>query len=295
MITRSLQAGSVVVLTCLALTACGTESGMSDTAGQTTTEQTTAPDLPHDYVALGDSYAALGSRDAALSGPAFCRRSADNYPSQVLADARVTGQDVSCQGAVTDNLLRPRNTGSEEIPAQLDSLTEGTDLVTLSIGGNDIEFGGMAGCFGQAMRAGLPSDCAATWDGPARAQLAELPDALDQVHQAITDRSPDARVIVTGYMPLIAPGDDCTELAAISEADRAWAVALTDELNQVVADAAERHGADMVLPAGTGEHTGCAAPEQRWVAFHGNETGAYPMHPTPAGQAAMAETVLAEL
>lgn len=291
MIKRSLKAGSVVALTCLALTACGTEPEEPPETGA----QTTASDLPHDYVALGDSYAALGSRDAVLSGPEFCRRADDNYPSQVLADARVTGQDASCQGAVTDDLLRPRNTGSEEIPAQLDSLTENTDLVTLSIGGNDIEFGGLAGCFGQAMNAGRPSDCATTWDGPTRAQLAELPDALDQVHQAIADRSPDARVIVTGYLPLIAPGDDCAEIAAISDADRAWVTALTDELNQVVADAAERHGADMVLPPEAAEHTGCAAPEQRWVAFHGNETGAYPMHPTPAGQAAMAQAVLAEL
>lgn len=220
----------------------------------------------------------------------MCQRSADNYPAQVLADARFTGWDVSCAGAVTGDVL-----SAGAVPAQLDALTEDTDLVTLSIGGNDIGFGEIVGCFFESMNSGRPSDCAEAWTEPTRAQLAELPDRLDLIHREIGERTDGARVIVTGYLPMIAPGDDCTELTAISPADREWIVELTGELNRVVEEAAERHGAEMVLPADAGNHTGCAPPEQRWVDFFGSATGAYPMHPTAAGQAAMAAAVLAEL
>ena len=40
-------------------------------------------------------------------------------------------------------MTRPQLAGA---PAQFDALTPDTDLVTLSIGGNDIGFGAMVGC-----------------------------------------------------------------------------------------------------------------------------------------------------
>lgn len=297
-ITRRVASGSLVLLAGLVVSACSTEPespGATDTQDPTELSHTLAPNNTYDYVALGDSYAALGSTSAATTGPEFCLRSTDNYPAGVLASELVTGSDATCQGAVTQDLIRPRVTGQDEIPAQVDSLTPSTGLVTLSIGGNDIGFGDIAGCFLQAMNAGQPSHCAGTWEETITTRLRELPSQLDEVYHAIADRSDGARIITTGYLPLIAPGDDCAEIALLGEADRAWVSTLTDDLNGVVADAARRHGATLVLPTETAEHTGCAATDQRWVDFHGDKTGAYAMHPTPAGQVAMAEAILSEL
>lgn len=274
-----------VLLACLGLSACGT-------AGPAPPER---PGPTYSYVALGDSYAAMGSASAATSGPDQCLRSTDNYPSGVLADPRVTGRDASCQGAVTADILAPRDVGSTVVPAQAEALTASTDLVTLSIGGNDIGFGDVAGCFLAAVHSGRESDCAATWGEPTAGRLADLPARLDQVYRVIGKRSGDARVIATGYLPLLAAGETCTGVEALSDADRAWVVSLTTEINRVVAEAAERNGAEMVLPGPAGSHTGCAAPAQRWVDLLGSETGAFPMHPTPAGQAAMADAVLEKL
>jgi lysophospholipase L1-like esterase len=274
-----------------ALAACADDSTTTDGATVASPE----PDPVLTYVALGDSYAALGSVESPNTGPETCQRSADNYPSHVLDDPQVEGQDVSCGGAVTDDLLQPLATQAEEIPAQVDALTEDVDVVTLSVGGNDIGFGGIVNCYVAAIQAGQPSNCGPALQAGVEAQMAQLPAKLDGVYDAIDERSPDAEVIATGYMPLLAPGDECTEVAVISPEDREWIIALTDDLNQHVRDAAERHGGTAVLPEGVEDHTGCAAPAERWVDFFGFATDAYPMHPTSVGQEAMADAVLAEL
>lgn len=234
------------------------------------------------YVALGDSFAAMGSRSATTTGPAECFRSADNYPALVLADDRATaGEDVTCSSAVT-----------ADIPGQAAALTPDTDLVTLSIGGNDIRFGEIVGCFHRALT--QPVDCPALLDAPVSDLLTALTAELDGVYGMIGDLSPDARLITTGYLPLLTTGE-CPDLAGVPEEHRAWAVDVTSEINGVVRDAAQRHGSEFVLPADADAHTVCAEPEARWTDVTGELTDAYPMHPTPAGQRAMAEAVLGEL
>ncbi|MDO5511732.1 SGNH/GDSL hydrolase family protein [Corynebacterium sp.] len=234
------------------------------------------------YVALGDSFAAMGSRSAETTGPVECFRSADNYPSLVLADAAITaGQDVTCSSAVT-----------ADIAGQVSALTPDTDLVTLSIGGNDIRFAEIAGCFRRALAEEV--DCPSLLDVPVTAHLTALPGELDEVYRLIGEASPGARVITTGYLPLVAVGD-CPELAPVPEEHRSWAVELTERINTVVREAAERHGAAFVLPANAAAHSACAEPAERWTDITGAETDAYPMHPTPAGQRAMAEAVLDQI
>ncbi|WP_426824018.1 SGNH/GDSL hydrolase family protein [Corynebacterium halotolerans] len=251
--------------------------------------------MEYDYVALGDSYAAMGSRDAA-TGPEFCLRSTDNYPSLVAADERVrSSTDVTCQGARIPDLLNPRPADSGELAPQLAALGTDTDLVTLSIGGNDLGFGEIIGCVQENLLGDAQVDCAARLEGTVRTHLAALPEELDELYRHIEDYSGGADVIATGYLPILPEAQTCPEVAAISPADREWAGRLTAELNGVLTDAAERNGASFVLPAGAAEHSTCAEPGQRWTDITGQETGSYPMHPTAAGQAAMAEAVLAEL
>lgn len=235
------------------------------------------------YVALGDSFAAMGSRSAPTSGPTECFRSADNYPALVLADARVTaGTDASCSSAVT-----------ADIDGQATALTPDTTLVTLSIGGNDIRFGDIAGCMRLAMNGQVPS-CATALGTSVRERLDALPADLNRVYELIAERSPEARIITTGYLPLLAAGQ-CPELSQVTASDRDWAVTLSGEINDVVRAAAERHGAEFVLPGGVEKHTTCAKPAQRWADVTGLQTDAYPMHPTPAGQEAMAAAVIDQI
>lgn len=290
--SRTVSLAGLIGVVVLMLSACGGQGTETTDGGGTTT--TEPPEI--DYVALGDSYAAMGSREAPTTGPQFCRRAVDNYPSHVMADARVTdGTDVSCQGATIPDLTQPRPTGAEELPPQFDALDTGTELVTLSIGGNDLGFGEIVGCVQQSMVGERQVDCVAEFNEPLRQRLGQLPAQLDDVYSRIGDLTGGAEVITTGYLPILTPGQVCPQVEAISESDREWAADLTADLNRVLSEAAERNGAEFVLPENVADHTACAAPEERWVGILGNETGSHPMHPTAAGQAAMADAVLAEL
>ena len=148
----------------------------SEAASEPGTEPATEPAIDT-YVALGDSYAAMASRagadDSGDLAADFCRRSPDNYPA-VLGDllAANTVIDRSCQGAIIDNLTATRDAGGVAVPAQLHALSETdegaidrtVDLVTLTIGGNDIGFGEMVWCAQHALETAEPSNCGAYMD-----------------------------------------------------------------------------------------------------------------------------------
>jgi lysophospholipase L1-like esterase len=217
----------------------------------TTTTDTTSTDTASEagpaigrYVALGDSFAALGPTGAPTSGPAGCLRSSLNYPS-VLAEQLDVAEfvDVTCGGARTVDMTVPQ---IAQTPPQFDALTADTDLVTLSIGGNDIGFSAIAGCVVQTPRA---TDGAPCRDG----------------------------------------GCDFTE--RVSPGDVTWTRDVTDRVNSAVTDAAVRAGAEIVVPDDAGERHACAPADERYTSFTGAETGSHPMHPTAAGQRAMAAAV----
>src|SRR5699024_451597 len=274
---------------------------------------------PDRYVALGDSYAAVGriSPGAWSQGPVGCVRTDDAYPA-VVARALGAGTFVnaSCGGAVTDDFWE----AEDGVPPQLDALDAGTDVVSLTIGGNDVGFGAVIlGCAVRplARDAGaLPvadlaateisegidasAGCADVIDRQSAEALDQLDSRLDEVYGEIAERSPDARVVTAGYLSAI-PDDetirnspDCELLMAAGEADRDRMRAFQGEINRVVRDAAERNGATVVIPDEPG-HSMCAPAAERWVDLTGLQTGAAPVHPTAAGHAHVGERVLEAL
>ena len=89
---------------------------------------------PLRYVALGDSYsAASGVLPPDPSSP-LCARSTVNYPHVIAGriDARLT--DVTCGAAETKDFAASQYPG---VAPQLDALRPRTQLVTMTIGGND--------------------------------------------------------------------------------------------------------------------------------------------------------------
>jgi lysophospholipase L1-like esterase len=94
------------------------------------------------YVALGDSYAAGEGIGTTTGLPvAGCEQSVQDYPHQVAARLGLHLTDVSCSGAVTANIDGvPQQTGSGTAPLQDAALTASTNLVTVTIGGNDLGF-----------------------------------------------------------------------------------------------------------------------------------------------------------
>ncbi|WP_291082678.1 SGNH/GDSL hydrolase family protein [Dietzia sp. UBA5065] len=275
---------------------------------------------PSRYVALGDSYAAVG-RIAPGSwggGPAACVRTDDAYPVVVARGLGVgTFVNASCGGAVADDFWTPGRTGA---PPQFEALDAGTDLVSLTIGGNDVGFAAVIlacavrpniatelrpmvdGATGTIAKGfDVSTGCADVIDRQAAEALETLDGRMDSVYRGIAERSPNARVVTVGYLAAV-PEDDqiirespaCAPFMAISREERAKVRGFQESVNRVVREAAERNGATVVIPDEPGRSM-CASPETRWVDFTGLDTGAVPVHPTPAGHAHVANRVLAAL
>ena len=274
---------------------------------------------PSRYVALGDSYAAVGriAPGAWGAGPVACVRTDDAYPSVVARELGVgTFVNASCGGAVTDDLWAP----DKGVPAQFDALTEDTDLVSLSIGGNDVGFGAvLVACAVRTNTAEpfLPvidavtgpvsedfdttTGCADVIDRQAGDALNELDAHMDEVYAEIARRSPDARVVSTGYLAAM-PEDDaaiagspaCEPLMGATREERDKVRGFQNDLNDVVRDAAERNGVTVVIPDEPG-HSMCSPAHTRRVDLLGIDTGAAPVHPTTAGHAHVADRVLSAL
>ncbi|MEU1127590.1 SGNH/GDSL hydrolase family protein [Streptomyces sp. NPDC005899] len=180
-----------------------------------------------DYVALGDSYSSgvgAGSYDSA-SGD--CKRSTRAYP--VLwkaAHAPASFAFTACSGARTGDVTA----------GQLGPLNSSTDLVSISIGGNDAGFADvMTTCVLQSEATCLGRIATA------RAYVdSTLPGKLDAVYSAISAKAPSARVVVLGYPRFYKLGGGC--LAGLSENERTAINSAADLLNAATAKRAADHG-----------------------------------------------------
>lgn len=172
---------------------------------------------PAKYVALGDSFSAgegvpefsAGSANDVDSagGPSTwekawalvtgdragntCHRSSRGSYSRLLsAEPALSSwlapaQFAACSGAVTKDLVEP-NPDNENEPAQTDSLSEATRAVTLTMGGNDADFGGIIqACLNplQSCAADLYGNSGVRWEWLARTEV-ELNKGFDVITSA---------------------------------------------------------------------------------------------------------------
>ncbi|MGW1623832.1 SGNH/GDSL hydrolase family protein [Streptomyces sp. NPDC002172] len=280
---RALTVGAALLSAGAALAAAG------PAAASTTAESRV------DYVALGDSYASAPLVPTQVD--AICLRSSQNYPSLVAQSRGATLTDVSCSGATTADMGASQTDG---VPAQLDALNRGTDLATVTIGGNDIGFSTVLGTCAQLTATdptGTP--CQAHFTGTGTDQIS---DAIGQtapevakVLRAVHHRAPHAEIVVVGY-PDLFPDDGvgCTsKTVPLATGDFAWVRDKEKELNAMLARQARKSGARYVNTyTPTIGHDLCKPTGERWIETFAPETPAAPVHPNAAGESAMATAVV---
>ncbi|MGW8379726.1 SGNH/GDSL hydrolase family protein [Streptomyces sp. ODS28] len=251
-------------------------------------------DTTRRYVALGDSYAS--GAGVPQQTDTVCARSDRNYPTLVNAALTPAAhKDVTCGGATTKDMTRAQNPTS---PPQFDALNAETDLVTLTIGGNDIGFGGIilrCVTLGALDPRGAPCKTSYTWTGTDK--LAATVDATAPKIAATLDgvraRAPHARILVTGY-PAILPddGSNCPSVVSIAKGDAPYLRDVHKRLNGMIAAQAAARGATYVdtYTKSVG-HDVCKARGTRWMEpLNSSEAAAF--HPNAAGERAMADAVL---
>lgn len=219
-----------------------------------------------EYVALGDSYASgvgAGPYDAA-SGD--CKRSPLNYAHQwAAANPEYTLKDLSCSGATIADV---RNN-------QLSALSSSTNLVTLTVGGNDAQFSSVAqGCLTES-----DAYCrtATLWmSSYARNQLV---DSLASLYTDIKSRAPHALVLVFGYPQVLSPSGTCPVID-LSAAKRTYMNGFADALAEGGQAAAAKAGVYFVdMRKQFAGHGACGSDS--W--FNDLTNAAAVFHPNAAG------------
>jgi lysophospholipase L1-like esterase len=226
------------------------------------------------YVALGDSYAAGQGGGDYLND---CLESPNGYPYLLDSKMRIDLLDnVACTGAST----------SEVISTQLTALSEDTELVTLTVGGADLNLSAvLAPC------TAVPPEPVACQDAInfAVGQLAGLGGNLSILYGLVADAAPNALIVVTGYPQLfeIVPGDPT---AALKDQINDAITALNTTIQQAVEAQPDR--VNIVYVDVTAEFAGHGIGSKKPF-INSDGVGAY--HPNAAGYRAYAKAIFAAI
>ena len=262
-----------------------------------------APASAVHYVALGDSYSAGPLIPLQTGMPLGCQRSDHNYPSLVAKQLGVASfRDVSCSAATTEHFTSPQSVPLGQNPPQFDALTSDADLVTFSMGGNDIGFGEIIQeCTTRSPLQPFGSACKDFYTSGGTDKLAaRISDTAPKIAAAvkgIKKRSPKARVLVVGY-PSILPdeGPGCFPVVPFSAGDVAYLRATEKRLDAMLEAQAEKNGADYVdTYTPTIGHDICQLPGKKWIEGLVPTAPAAPVHPNALGMNGMAQAVLGKL
>ncbi len=273
------------------------------------------------YVAMGDSYSSGEGAGSYEPGTDFddrrdlwpfdddkekhdlCHRSADAY-------ARILGENnsfadgstfVACSGSVISDLDNPNHKNPGEQP-QVDALDDDVSLVTLTLGGNDLDFAKVVQDCVFNGESGVPflASCQEKHDRRIAQRLPELRQQLLASYREIHRRSPDARIVVVGYPQLFVddPSDNFGNL--LFAQDQRWMNQKAAELNATLASAAQEAGAEFVDPTDTfrGHGIGSSDPWINDLDFVGpgwTVPNAGSFHPNATGHAALAQLIQQQL
>jgi lysophospholipase L1-like esterase len=243
---------------------------------------------------MGSSFAAgPGIAPPAPASPRRAGRSSGNYAHLVTRALGLDLHDVTYSGATTSDILRPSAVGQ---PAQLDTVTPDTRLVTITAGGNDVGF------VPRLTLASLPWPLRALPNVRARVagfgdpaatdeRFAQLEDNLATIGRRLHDRAPACRVLFVDYLTILPPpgadrgGPPPAEIAE-------WGRAIAARLATTTQTVAEAAGCEYVAASAASavHHAWSVCPWTR--RFHLSLRGGAPYHPNSAGMAAVAELVL---
>ncbi|MEV0692326.1 SGNH/GDSL hydrolase family protein [Streptomyces sp. NPDC050388] len=249
---------------------------------------------PLRYVALGDSFAAAPLVPPVDPADLKCLRSLADYPHVAAEALGAKLTDVSCSGATSGHLSTAQHSGTAP---QYDALTPDTDLVSVTIGGNDTGlFNEVLGCV-NILPQPHGTSCAAknTAGGTdkVRARIDAWAPTFAAVLDGIARRAPHAEVFVVGYGNYFRT-DGCHPAQPFWKQDANHLQGAVNHLNTVLRRTAEKHGAafvDTYAPS-TG-HDVCAAPADRYIEGLIPTRAAAPLHPNASGARAVGKALAA--
>lgn len=265
------------------------------TATATSASAATAPLL---YVALGDSYsAASGTVPPDPTAPPQCARSLVNYPHDIARSVAVQLTDVTCGGAKTRDYFTSQFPG---VAPQLDAVHADTQLITMTIGGNDgnVFSNAVTEC-GQAgvSTLGAGSPCKDRYGSSFDDTINNSTyPALVHALSAVRVKAPGARIAILGYPWILPRTRGCFPRMPIARGDVPYLRDVQATLNDAVRRAAAATGVTYVdMSVVSKGHDACQAIGVRWIEPALGGTNPVIVHPNALGESHMAKQTIAVL
>lgn len=252
------------------LAAAATAFALLFTGGAPSTAANPAQEKTINYVNLGDSYSAgFGSGSIISPFPGCFQGDGPTHVTQIAAlPGVVLTADGACAGATAQQVAT--------MAGALNSQLAQADLVTLSLGGNNLPFGDtIAAC----STLGSPAVCeqmlAAAWE--------ELDGVQAAVHATLAqiDSQTDATILVLGYPRLFTTNNGDQPLVTASTARAMNKV--NDALNRSIRSATNGTSAKFVPVLGPFNNHGINA-DNSWMYYNtGNLADPFNVHPNTTG------------
>jgi lysophospholipase L1-like esterase len=253
---------------------------------------------PLRYVALGDSYsAASGVLPPDLSAPPQCLRSVLNYPHVIAGTTGAQLTDVTCGAAETSDFFTSQSPG---VAPQLDAVQKDTQLVTMTIGGNDsgVFINTVLSCGTAGLSTlGQGSPCKDRYGSSFEDTIRTTTyPSLVQSLKAVRAKAPKAKVAILGYPWIMPASVGCFDKMPIAQGDVPYVRGIQATLNDAVRRAAAATGARYVnLNAVSNGHDACQPIGVRWVEPVLQGTNPVIVHPNALGESEMAAQTMTVL
>ncbi|MEV7396806.1 SGNH/GDSL hydrolase family protein [Aeromicrobium sp. NPDC092404] len=242
------------------------------------------------YVGMGDSYVS-GPGIAPVDGDSgACLRSGASWPALLARELGIEQRaDVSCGGATTDHVPEAVPGQGGIIAPQLDAVSRSTRLVTIGIGGNDGNFyeGLFNSCIYPTIR--TTSGCRFFDEEQAPEILAATKTKIVRTLEAITEKAPDADVLLVGYIRIL-PDDGACPPLGLSRALVTHGSSAMRQLEATQRAAAREAGATFVSLRGMSRGHDVCAEDDAWVnGLENTPADGVNLHPTAAAMRAVAK------
>ena len=245
---------------------------------------------PLKYVALGDSYSA-GPLDGTTTGNLLCLQSSASYPYDVASYLGASLNDVSCSGATSADL-----TNTSQYPGvspQVDALSNLTQLVTLTDGGND------NGLFVTAILdcgitdildvLNIGSPCKDVYGSTFTKDVSSDASTVKQTFATIKADAPRAQIYVLGYPDILPSTGGCYPTMPLTNGDTSYLNSLELDLNSMIETEAGAAGIHYVSTYAQFEgHGACATGSNQWINAIIPGNGGISVHPNATGEREMA-------
>jgi lysophospholipase L1-like esterase len=253
------------------------------------------PPVVKRYVAIGDSYSSGEGNPRFVPSAGACDLSRKAWPYKLdnaVESIQLAG-NIACSGAKTDALVEEFK-GQEPQLEVMKALKP--DLVTVTIGGNDVGFREVVRfCFYASAVVHLPGSCSKALRDEV-AIIDAFGGIVSGIYNAIETEAPDARIIVVGYPRLFPQKQgNVVNCGWLTNDVRKRFNSLANQLDRELSAAANGVGLSYVstLDALSG-HELCT--RRSWVnALSGSPPYQYQGHPNNAGQNAIALVVQSQL